>query len=158
MTLERRNGAIHRRSFARLIEHGDCFDGDYEQIWRVCRTVERDGQVISTEDRLFVSNLRPDRLTDEQCLAAVRAHWGIENDSNWSLDVAWGEDSYTWVKMGVARETLGLLRCIAYNFVRVLRHRVLKGPAKGHIPFRELFERVRDSLVSPAVALTAGCS
>jgi hypothetical protein len=156
--VEKRNGALHRRRFMRVVEHGDGLEGDYEQVWRVCRTVEQNGQITSTEDRLFISNLPPDRLTDQQCLAAVRAHWGIENDSNWSLDVAWGEDTHTWVKMGVARETLGLLRLLAYNLVRVLRHRVLKGPVKGHIPYRELFERVRDALVSPAVALTVGGS
>lgn len=158
VTEERRNGALHRRRFARLIEPGDPWSGDYTQIWRVRATTTRDGTVTAVDDRLFISNLPPKRLTDAQCLAAVRAHWGIENDSNWSLDVAWGEDTYTWVKMDVARETLGLLRLIAYNLVRVLRHRVLKGPPKGHIPYRELFERVRDALVSPAVVLTAGCS
>lgn len=158
VTEEKRNGAIHRRRFARLVEQGDPWSGDYTQIWRVRTTAERDGTVTAVDDRLFISNLPPQRLTDAQCLAAVRAHWGIENDSNWSLDVAWGEDTRAWVKMDVARETLGLLRLMAYNLVRVLRHRVLKGPPKGHIPYRELFERVRDALVSPAVVLTAGCS
>lgn len=156
-TVEKRNGALHRRRFGRLVEHGDLWGGDYEQVWRVRHTVERAGAITVQDDRLFITNLPASRLTAAQSLAAVRAHWAIENDSNWSLDVAWREDTSAWVKMGVSRETLGLLRLLAYNLVRVLRHRVLKGPKKGQIPYRELFERIRDSLVSPAVLSTAGC-
>jgi predicted transposase YbfD/YdcC len=153
---ERRGGAIHRRRFARLLEHGDIWGGDYRQVWRVRQTVEREGVTTAVDDRLFITSLPGDRLTAAQCMAAIRAHWGIENDSNWSLDVAWREDTSAWVKMGVSRESLAVLRLLAYNLVRVLRHRVLKGPPKGHIPYRELFERIRDALVSPAALHAAG--
>lgn len=155
-TTERRSGTIERRMFGRKVEPGDMWGGNYRQIWRVRRTREKNGQLVSAEDRIFITSLPEDRLTAAQSLAAVRAHWGIENDCHWSLDVPWREDTTAWVKVGLARESLSLLRMLAYNLVRVLRHRVLKGPAKGNIPYRELFERIRDALVSPAVRSAAG--
>lgn len=91
-------------------------------------------------------------------MAAIRAHWGVENDANWTLDAVWGEDTRTWVHKGRARESLGLLRAIAYNLVRVLRHRVLQAPKTGHIPNDELFERIHLALVTPAVLPTVGAT
>ncbi len=158
VTEETRNGHRIRRSFARRFERGDYMEGDFQQVWRQ-RTVithKATGEVLSVDDRLWISSLPPNRLSVEQSMAAIRAHWAIENDANWTLDAQWGEDSRTWVHKGTARDSLGLLRAMAYNLVRVLRHRVLDRPKKGNLTYHELFERIHLALVTPAVLPTAG--
>ena len=45
---------------------------------------------------------------------------------------------------------------MAYNLVRVLRHRVLDAPKRGHLSYDELFERIHLALVMPAVLPTVG--
>lgn len=157
-TEETRNGRRIRRAFARRFENGDYLEGDFRQVWRqrTVITCKRTGEVLSVDDRLWITSLAPARLTVSQSMAAIRAHWGVENDANWTLDAQWGEDTRTWVHKGHARESLGLLRAIAYNLVRVLRHRVLQPPRKGHIPYCELFERISLALVTPAVVPTVG--
>jgi len=44
----------------------------------------------STETRHYISSLPPDA---ERILAAIRAHWGIENTLHWTLDVTFAEDA-----------------------------------------------------------------
>lgn len=158
VTEETRNGQRIRRAFARRFERGDDLEGDFQQVWRQRTVVTRKatGEILSVDDRLWITNLPPGRLSADQAMAALRAHWGVENDANWTLDAQWGEDSRTWVHKGRARESLGLLRAIAYNLVRVLRHRVLDRPKVGHLSYHELFERIFLALVTPAVLPTVG--
>ncbi|TPL11770.1 ISAs1 family transposase [Mesorhizobium sp. B2-4-14] len=53
----------------------------------VRRTIKRTG-MVSIEIRLFISS-----PPDPVCLAAaVRAHWSVENNLHWVLDVAFRED------------------------------------------------------------------
>jgi predicted transposase YbfD/YdcC len=60
---------------------------------RTAAKIERTREVIggetSSEVQYFVSSLPPDA---ERIGAAIRAHWSIENDLHWSLDVAFGDD------------------------------------------------------------------
>jgi len=44
----------------------------------------------SAEIRYYISSLPPDA---ERILAAIRAHWGIENTLHWTLDVTFREDA-----------------------------------------------------------------
>ncbi len=118
------------------------------QVWRVRQRTVQSGRE-SWDDRYFLTNLPWGRLRPKQCLASVRAHWGIENDANWTMDAIWREDSRCWVRMGTAMELLGLLRILAFNLVRLLRHRVLKGPDGELLPFRRLLELMRIALCTP---------
>ncbi len=49
--------------------------------------------------------------------AAVRSHWGIENQVHWVLDVSFGED-LSRIRQGVAAENAAILRRIALNVIR----------------------------------------
>jgi len=80
---------------------------------------------VSQEHRYFVTNVLKRRLTPQQILRVVRAHWSVENDCFHSLDVQWGEDRYAWCGRGNAILVLGLLRMLAYNLVQGLRKRRL---------------------------------
>jgi predicted transposase YbfD/YdcC len=49
--------------------------------------------------------------------AAVRSHWGIENQVHWVLDVCFGEDR-SRIRRGAAAENAAILRRIALNVIR----------------------------------------
>ncbi len=117
------------------------------QVWRV-KTRRQRGERVEEEDRYFVTNLPWGRLIPSQCLAAVRAHWGIENDSNWTLDVIWGEDKYTWCRQGGALEIMALLRLIAFNIIRLFRHRRLRSQGNRSLPYRTILKNIEWALIT----------
>jgi hypothetical protein len=98
-----------------------------KQVWRIEKEV-LNGQTreIELETRYYVTNLHVGRFSAEQILLVVRAHWAIENNCNWTLDVIWDEDTKSWCGQGVGIQVLGLLRLMAYNLVSRLRCRYLR--------------------------------
>jgi len=56
-------------------------------------------------------------LTAEQLTATVRAHWDVENQLHWILDVSFSEDASTAAKDS-AQKNLSLLRKIALTITR----------------------------------------
>lgn len=68
----------------------------------------------TVETRYFISSLPPDAAA---LLAAVRAHWSIENALHWVLDVAFRED-YCRVRADHAPHNLAILRHIALNLLK----------------------------------------
>lgn len=67
----------------------------------------------SSERRYFLSS-----LTDTRRIAhVIRAHWSIENQQHWILDVQFGEDAHRAHKNHSATN-LGLMRRMALNLLR----------------------------------------
>jgi predicted transposase YbfD/YdcC len=66
------------------------------------------------ETRLYISSLAPDPAL---LLAAVRAHWAIENNLHWVLDVAFDEDRCRTRKDHSAKG-LALIRKAALNLLK----------------------------------------
>lgn len=79
----------------------------------VRRTVLTTG-ATSTETRLYISSLPPDPV---RLAAAVRAHWCIENNLHWVLDVAFREDDCRTRKDHSARN-LAMIRRAVLNLLR----------------------------------------
>ena len=155
---EVRSGGHIRRTFWRQTKLPDA--GEWEpllrQAWCVLQET-RVGDTITREYRYFVSNVPVGRLTASQCLAIVRGHWGIENDSNWSADVIWREDSGPWCCKGASVETLGLLRMIAYNLLQLVRKLYLPKPVvagrrSAPTPWSELIDLIREAVALGALA------
>lgn len=123
-----------------------------KQTWLVRQTTrDADGNVISTEDRFFVSSAPWRRFTPTEIITLVRAHWGVENDTFNSLDLQWLEDRGSWCTKGNAVWVLGLLRLMAYNLAQHLRRCHLcpkndDGTTVSPIPWRRLFEVIRTAL------------
>ena len=69
---------------------------------------------ITVQPRYFITSLD---ATAEQLLAAVRAHWTIENSLHWSLDVTFREDQCR-VRKDYAPQNLATLRNISHNMLK----------------------------------------
>ncbi|PKQ07860.1 MAG: ISAs1 family transposase, partial [Alphaproteobacteria bacterium HGW-Alphaproteobacteria-10] len=79
----------------------------------VRRTIKNTG-ATSTETRLYISSPPPDPV---HLAAAVRAHWSVENNLHWVLDVAFREDENCTRKDHSARN-LATSRRAVLNLLR----------------------------------------
>ena len=118
------------------------------QVWLVRTETRRHGRT-KPFDRYFVTNLTAGSTPDDVPLHLVRAHWGIENRSNWPLDVAWGEDDGAWAADGI--EAVSLLRLLAANIIARLRSRRLRSRENRTRPWRNLIALVTDVFVRHGV-------
>ena len=89
--------------------------------WKGLRSVvlveserERADGTVSIERRYFLSSLEPDA---PRALAAVRAHWKIENSLHWVLDVAFDEDR-SRARTKNADENLSTMRRWSINAIK----------------------------------------
>ncbi len=73
------------------------------------------GDKITTECRYYISSKE---VKAKEMAALIRAHWGIENQLHWVLDMSWGEDACQVRDKNAARN-LATLRKITLNMVRV---------------------------------------
>ena len=74
----------------------------------------RVGSATSCEARCYLSSLPADAA---RLNAVVRAHWAIENQLHWVLDIAFREDE-SRVRTGAAAQNLAVLRRLALNLLR----------------------------------------
>ena len=76
---------------------------------------QKSGQKIREDTRYFISSLK---ANDQLRLAnAVRAHWSIENNLHWVLDVAFDEDRNR-TRQGHSAANLAVIRHIALNILK----------------------------------------
>ena len=124
---EKYQGAQVRYHLYRTTELEGYLDWEHlKQVWRIEKErIKQNGQV-ERENRYYVTNLHVGRFKPEQILQVVRAHWGIENNCNWTMDVVWDEDTKVWCGRGAAIQALSLLRLMAYNLVALWRCRYLR--------------------------------
>ena len=76
----------------------------------------RVGEQVSVEARYYLSSQRG-AATAAGFAAAVRGHWGIENQLHWVLDLAFREDE-SRARVGHSAHNLAVLRHIALNLLR----------------------------------------
>ena len=119
-TLDKGHGRIERRRCWALGDPEYLAYLDPAGAWPGLRSValieseRRIGDLVSREDRYYLSSLPPDAAVLGQ---AIREHWGVENRLHWVLDIAFREDD-SRVRSGHAPETFGIVRHIALNLLR----------------------------------------
>lgn len=77
---------------------------------------------LGSESRLYISSLR--NVAAKDFAAWVRAHWGIENELHWVLDVVYGEDS-SQKRAGNSAENFSRLVRFARNILK--RYKQISG-------------------------------
>jgi predicted transposase YbfD/YdcC len=87
---------------------------DCHTLVRLKRTTQRTGGKRSEETHFYITSLPP---LASLVLGAIRAHWGIENQCHWVLDVVFHEDA-SRTRTRNADDNLAVLRKIALNLVR----------------------------------------
>lgn len=143
---ERRGGKeVQRRLFRTDAIAGWEGWAHVRQGWLVQTVVQHDdGRVEVAMERWFLTNVPWGLLSGAQILRVVRGHWGVENDCNWTLDVAWEEDTRAWSSNAQAApdrhplQLLSWLRLLAYDVVGWLRNVRLRS--------RPTWEALRDAL------------
>ena len=89
--------------------------GEWPQLSSVAQvSYERQAGAGTTEQRYYICSRR---LTAEEFLQSARAHWGIENQLHWALDVAFDED-HCRARTGNAAGNLSVVRPSALNLLR----------------------------------------
>ena len=135
-TVEKDHGRIEIRRYA-LSDQIDWLEAkpDWAGLHAVGRVESTRiiGDDVSTEYRYFLCS-----FTDQhRFAAAVRGHWGIENQQHWVLDVQFGEDAGR-SRRDHSAENLALIRRVALN---VLRH---NGPVRDSLRQRKIRAALND--------------
>lgn len=120
------------------------------QVWRVKQTTEKASGTVEVENRYFVTSLPWDRLSGQEILRLVRLHWAVENGCHWTMDVVLGEDTRPWCTKGRALRMLSWLRLLAYNALRFLRDRYLRGKKSRRMAWDRLGRGIMQALTQPA--------
>lgn len=117
-SLERAHGRVEQRCVLAL----DVAERLGErQTWTSLRSIvlvdsERTvGGKTSHETRYYISSLPPDAA---ELAAAIRGHWGIENQQHWTLDMTFNEDR-SRSRKGNAPDNFAVLRRIALNLLKL---------------------------------------
>jgi hypothetical protein len=130
--------------------------GHLAQVWLV-RTQRRnpDGTTAVIEERYFLTSLSRRQLNADEALAAVRAHWGVENNAHGSADVFFQEDDSPCSKTGEGIVCATLLRLLAINLCQLYRHRQRRGGGRKPMTWQMLFDDVLFALRLPAAVFAA---
>lgn len=116
-SLEKGHGRIEEREyFSCPLPTGLHSEGwvNLNSILKV-RSTRTIGSEISIEDRYYMSSI--DARKVEEIAVATRAHWQIENNLHWQLDVSFNEDAWR-ARQGNAAINMALLNKIALNLLK----------------------------------------
>ena len=140
---------LHRYLFPCAVV-GKSFFGwpQVKTILRVHSERVRDGQVVASEDRYFISSLRVTELTADQWLSLVRHHWAVEI-CHWTLDAIFREDEHPWIETDPRGALVFmLLRRIAYNLLALFRSVTQRSDEQRAMPWRQLLRWLYNTLIA----------
>ena len=127
----------------------------HESIWphakaflRVDYVKVQHGKIVQQDDRMYVCSLDPKRLTTEQWLRLLRAHWGVENNNHHTFDTAFAEDDRPWIEADAnGMLAVLILRRIAYTLLALFRAS-LRTEQTCAMPWRDLMHWMCVTLVA----------
>jgi len=137
--------------------------GPEESVWSHAKAflgVEsvtlREGVVVESDVRLFVTSRAPEGLTPKQWLYVVRAHWYVENNNHNTLDTAFAEDDRPWIEADeYGMLAVLVLRRIAYTLLALFRE-TMRSDEHRAMRWKALLARVCDALVAATPETLAG--
>jgi predicted transposase YbfD/YdcC len=124
-----------------VIRHYDGWAGLQSMVMVKRERRRLDNSPSSVETTFFISSLPPDA---DRLLAAIRAHWSIENNFHWTLDVVFREDDAR-LRVENGAENFAVLRHFALNILK--RH-----PAKLSLKRKRFKAALDDSFLSQLMA------
>lgn len=145
-TLEKTRGRMeHRQCFVTSDIHWFCEKGSWNRLQTIVKleSICHQKGTEMRQTRYFITDLPPDAA---HLLHCIRAHWGIENNVHWVLDVVFKEDDrLLWNKHVIQNEAI-IRRC-ALNAIRrykecYARNTPLKTLRKLFISDNQEFEKV----------------
>lgn len=108
--------------------------------------VDAQGNLLSEENRYFVSSLKHHRLSSKNWLELVRRHWQVEVTHN-VLDTSFQEDDRPWLTHSAqGMLVILLLRRLAYNLLTLWKSRTLKSDENRSAPWNTVFGWVERAL------------
>jgi predicted transposase YbfD/YdcC len=147
-TCEKDHGRIEtRRVVALSSEHLDnvgAWTGLKSMI--MVESIREIGDKVTKERRFYISSLAPNA---RQIGEAIRAHWGIENQLHWCLDVTFKEDACR-TRDGHAAENFNLIRKITMNLLR----QDTTPLKKRSIPKKRLYAALHDDYLASVLGLS----
>jgi hypothetical protein len=118
---------------------------------------DREGRLIESENRYYLSSLPRKVLTDAQWLLVVRRHWGIENNCHHTWDTVFAEDDHPWIEANPQGTlVVMLLRRVAYNMLALFRSVTQRSEERRLTPWRDLVRWFYNLLVGATAADVAG--
>ena len=118
-----------------------------QQLWRVRQQTFTNGTLTAEDLRYFLSSIPPTLLTPSQQLALVRLHWGIENNHNWTIDVALTEDDVQPCQSSrESIEVVAWLRVLGYTLLAAWRAQADKKD-RNPMPWARCMEQLRDAFL-----------
>lgn len=110
-------------------------------------TFDAHGNRVALENRYFISSLATDRLSPEQWMYLVRAHWGVET-THQILDVALQEDEHPWIESEPrAALVVAVIRRIVYTMLTLFRSVTQRSDERRAVPWRSLLDDIRDAML-----------
>jgi predicted transposase YbfD/YdcC len=97
------------------------FPGAKQFIAVVQTTFDDKHDEVIVDGRLFITSIASERFSAKALLKAVRLHWGIENNGNWTMDERFDDDVRCPCKQGNGAVVVTWLRLLAFNIVAIVR-------------------------------------
>ena len=110
---------------------------------------DKNGKLISHDNRYLVSSLPECRLTKEHWLLVVRRRWGVET-SHQILDTAFAEDDHPWIEAHPrAALVVAILRRIAYTLLSLFRSVTQRSQERRTVSRMNACSAICSSVTSP---------
>lgn len=144
-TCEKDHGRIESRRVIALssahLEQVGAWAGLKSMI--MVESIREIGEKRTSERRFYISSLEPD---SKQIGNAIRAHWAVENNLHWCLDVTFKEDACR-TRTGNAAENFNIIRKITMNLLRQ------DTSMKRSMPKKRLYAALHDQYLADVLGL-----
>ena len=114
---------------------------------------DREGELLESEDRYYISSLPRGELTDDQWLLLVRRHWGVENNCHNTWDTVFEEDKHPWIEADPqGMVVVMLLRRLAYNILALFRGVTQRSDERRLTPWKDIVRWFYNALIAATEA------